>query len=225
MLGLGVALQVQGWCLILERQPMMCMAWSVTEQSMRQLQEFVCPVYWVVGLWRNTVCNCLSNEDALKIPSHPSHWTQNIESGILQYLHEVHIIQTFSEGSSQVSRTWYVLFSPQNDWQLFVRVSPSFWRAWSSISIAWKWRWQQESFWTDSIVSQELYNEGCGQGMVQWGVLSFHWGNLPEMWAAKDQMLLRNWCVHPCLIKHITVVIPTHHTFPVSLSVIFVSFL
>jgi len=24
------------------------------------------------------------------------------------------------------------------------------------------------------------------------------------MWAAKDQVLLRNWCVQPCLIKHTT---------------------
>ena len=44
------------------------------------------------------------------------------------------------------------------------------------------------------------------------------------MWAAKDQVLLCNWCVQPCLIKHTTLVIPTRHTFPLSLNVIFVSF-
>jgi len=74
------------------------------------------------------------------------------------------------------------------------------------------------------IVSQELNIEGWGQGVMQCGGLSFHYGNLPEMWASKDQVLLCNWCVQPYLIKHTTVVIPTHHTFPFSFNVVFVSF-
>lgn len=79
------------------------------------------------------------------------------------------IIQTFSEGSSQVLKTWCLLFIPQNDWQLFVRVSPSFWRAWRSISIAWKQRWQQESFWTDralcprSLILSAVVKEWCSE--------------------------------------------------------------
>lgn len=77
------------------------------------------------------------------------------------------ITQTFSEGSSQVLKTWCVLFIPHNDWQLFVRVSLSFWRAWSSITIAWKRRWQQKSFWTDralcprSLILRDEVKEWC----------------------------------------------------------------
>jgi hypothetical protein len=62
-----------------------------------------------------------------------------------------------------------VLFIPHSDWQLFVMVSPSFSRAWSSISIAWKWRWQQESFWTDralcprSLILRVVVKEWCSE--------------------------------------------------------------
>lgn len=100
---------------------------------------------------------------------HTPHIEPRIESGIMQYLHELHIIQTFSEGSSQMLRTWYVLLSPQNGWQLFVKVSPSFWRAWSSISITWKWRCKQESVWTDralcprSLILRAVVKEWCSE--------------------------------------------------------------
>lgn len=79
------------------------------------------------------------------------------------------IIQTFFEGSSQVLKTWCVMFIPQNDWQLFIRISLSFWRAWSSVSIAWKRRWQQESFCTDralcprSLILRAVVKELCSE--------------------------------------------------------------